>query len=420
LLQSEGMTQTRGSNCSEQDKFRITLDCEQVCYGFFDEDRVPKADIGLYSVIFTGKHFRLNNVSKDRRYLEDDRYIVDGVEKICKKGELVADGLGKSLMDFRDNNHQLYEAMYELGFRFYQQPAGFEDSVITVWKIKEQADKYGQTICLRDLFGGALSESSRDQMFLHSQLPSWIRSKITAICQVADTHVIRPTKIRKLQKDVALRRQLIKLSEVESTGVVFKCGMYEICKTLYDVVSELQAEWLPTQYILRAMYQNGWLSMRPSLSKKCLVRTDSQEWTQGFKFGSHRIQKSWSDMRFDHINEKGEAVIGDQLALYAGQTDDTEQSYNVEPGTKRTLECWQQMLKAGDLDPKQIEEFSDEPWFEMEVTSFQNIEGLEEYRELMKTPMQKRQELGIDVSLPFVLGYPMESQTGYIQIQIHS
>ena len=36
-LEAEGMTQTRGSSNSEQDKFRITVGVEQVCYGYFDE-----------------------------------------------------------------------------------------------------------------------------------------------------------------------------------------------------------------------------------------------------------------------------------------------------------------------------------------------------------------------------------------------
>jgi hypothetical protein len=195
--------------------------------------------------------------------------------------------------------------MEKLGFRFYQQPAGFEDAVISKWKVREQLKYHGQTICLRDLFGGALAESSRDQMFLCQQLAAWIRSKITAICQVADTHVIRPMKIRKLQKDQGLRRELIKLSEHEDTAVVFKCGMYEIMRTLFQVVSELKKEWKESQYLAGAMYQNGWLGLRPDWSEKKLVKTENQPWAQGLKFGSHRIQADWTKHRFDHLDEDG-------------------------------------------------------------------------------------------------------------------
>ena len=41
-------------------------------------------------------------------------------------------------------------------------------------------------------------------------------------------------------------------------------------------------------------------------------------------------------------------------------------------------------------------EFRDEPWFEMEVQNFEGLEGLDEYKELLKTPAQRRKELGID------------------------
>ena len=80
-LEAEGMTQTRGSSNSEQDKFRITVGVEQVCYGYFDDKEKP----GITSAIFTGAHFNKNNVDKDMK-------------------------------DFK--------------FRFFQQPAGFEDAVI--------------------------------------------------------------------------------------------------------------------------------------------------------------------------------------------------------------------------------------------------------------------------------------------------
>ena len=376
VIDREGMTQTRGSSHCEQDKFRITMDVEQVCYGFFDEDQDPKADWGITSVIFLGAHFRLSNVSKDRMWIEDDVYVNDGVQKICKAGQAIPPLLGSALLNFRDNCSELYEKMISLGFRFYQQPAGFEDSVITAWKIKEQAKVHGQTLALRDLFGGALSESSRETMFLLQQLSAWIRAKITAMAQVADTHVIRPVKVRKLQKDINLRRELIRLAEIEDTPAIFKCGMYEIMRTLYEVVTELKEEWKESQYLLRAMYQNGWLSLRPSLKSGHLVRTDQQPWTQGMRFGSHRILDSWTQQRFDHLDENSVPQATPLTIDKTGETDDAEQTYMVEPGEKRSLKVWQKMLDEGNINPKELKEFEEEPWFEVEVDNFDGIEGL--------------------------------------------
>ena len=160
----DGCTQTRGSSHSEQDKFRITADVEQVCYGYFDDQETPVCDWGITSVIFPGAHFRASNVSKDRCWIEDDVYYANGVRKVCQAGMPIPANLGTSLLDFRDQHPEQWEEMINLGFRFYQQPAGFEDAIITKWKVREQLKTHGQTICLRDLFGGALAESN--QMFL--------------------------------------------------------------------------------------------------------------------------------------------------------------------------------------------------------------------------------------------------------------
>ena len=394
-LEAEGMTQTRGSSNSEQDKFRITVDVEQVCFGYFDDKQKPVADHGITSVVFTGAHFNELNVDRDRRWIETDTYTVDGKEKVCRAGEPIPAGLGKSLLDFREKCPELYKDMKDLNFRFYQQPAGFEDSVITKWKIKEQAKVHGQVLALRDLFGGALSESSRDTMFLCQQLCSWIRSKITAICQVADTHVIRPIKIRKLQKDIALRRELINLSKHEETPVIFKCGMYEIMRTLYQTISELKKEWFESQYLLKAMFQNGWLSMRPNYTSKRLERTEEQAWAKDLKFGSHRLQQSWCDMRFDHFNSENVPQTT-SIEIKEGETDDTEQTYSCQPGDKRSLNCWKKMLEAGEITTEELAAFRDEPWFEMEVQNFEGLDGLEDCKHLMMTPTQRRHELGID------------------------
>ena len=409
-INAEGMTQTRGSSHSEQDKFRITVDTEQVLYGFFDETQKPVADLGITSVIFTGSHFNAQNVSEDRTWLSTDTAWINGAQKTWEAGKPVEHGLGSALLKFRDDHPKMWKDMQAFGFRFYQQPAGFEDAIITKWKIQEQSKVHGQTLAVRDLFTGALAESSRMSMMLNQQLSAWIRSKITAIVQVADTHVIRPVKIRKLQKDVELRRQLIKLSELEKTAVVFKCGLYEIMKSLYEVFTELGAEWKQSQYLLKGMYQNGWLSMRPSMSQNKLVRTEGQEWCEGFKLGSHRLQKSWVERRFEHISEDGIPMVK-EIQLKMGETEDTEQTYSTEtPQKEKTLECWKLMLASGEISKEDLAEMTEEAWFEHEVLAFTGLEGIDEFKELLKTPAQRRMELGIDVHLTSQRNKTLEAQ----------
>ena len=54
------------------------------------------------------------------------------------------------------------------------------------------------------------------------------------------------------------------------------------------------------------------------------------------------------------------------------------------------------MLSKGQISSAQLAEMEEEPWFEQEVLAFQGLEGLEEMQEFLKTPAQKRAELGSD------------------------
>jgi len=159
----------RGESHGTQDKFRITVDLEQVCYGWFNDNEEPKAGWGITSIIMTGAHFREHNVAThDGRHfwLEDESFVVDGKQVTRKKGDPVPGGLGSAILKFRSENPELFKRMKDNLIRFYQQPAAFEDAVITKWKIKEQQRVHGITLSLKDMFTGGLSESARDEMCL--------------------------------------------------------------------------------------------------------------------------------------------------------------------------------------------------------------------------------------------------------------
>ena len=78
------------------------------------------------------------------------------------------------------------------------------------------------------------------------------------------------------------------------------------------------------------------------------------------------------------------------------EPEDVEQTYFVQPGEKRSLECWKDMLSKGQITEEELAEMNEEPWFEQEVLGFEGLEGLDEMKELLKTPAQKRAERGID------------------------
>ena len=91
--------------------------------------------------------------------------------------------LAQTLRDLRTKNRDLFSRLERLGVEIYQQPAGFEDSVITAWKIERQAQDAPVSIGLRDMFAGGLSETALTTMASFNQLPVFIRGKMTAAVQ---------------------------------------------------------------------------------------------------------------------------------------------------------------------------------------------------------------------------------------------
>eukprot|EP00959_Pyramimonas_sp_CCMP1952_P375316 7860681-Pyramimonas_sp.AAC.1 len=98
---NEGMTQLRGENSADQDKFRITVDLEQRVHGWCSETKDPQFQWGTTSVVFTGTHCRLSNISEDGRWIESEKFVVDGKEVVRIAGAPVPENLAQSLRALR-------------------------------------------------------------------------------------------------------------------------------------------------------------------------------------------------------------------------------------------------------------------------------------------------------------------------------
>ena len=181
--ENEGMTQLRGENSADQDKFRITVDLEQRVLGWCSETSDPQFEWGRTSVIFTGTHCRLSNISEAGTWKETETFHVDGKEIVRRAGNQVPEKLAQTLRDLRARNRDLFSRLEKLKVEIYQQPAGFEDSVITAWKIERQAQDAPVSIGLRDMFAGGLSETALNTCATFNQLPCFIRGKMTAAVQ---------------------------------------------------------------------------------------------------------------------------------------------------------------------------------------------------------------------------------------------
>ena len=210
--------------------------------------------------------------------------------------------------------------------------------------VMEQSKVWGYTIAVRDLFTGALAETTREKMYLVNQIPCWIRGKITDVLQIADTHVNRPLKVVTAKKHEDLRKELQKLAQLEKTHAIFKCGTYETMRTILEVVIECKDDFEKNNKLLAAGIANGWLAIRPDFSdpeKPRFVKALDQEWAKEFKFGTHRLKQSWIDQRFHNLSADG---MPQEIKLPCdkqGLPDEAEHEPSLPEGeTKPMLSVW--------------------------------------------------------------------------------
>ena len=169
----------------------------------------------------------------EETWLKTERFMVNGKLVVHKEGDPVPENLAKSLREIRREDPAFWAKLVKLKFEFYQQPAGFDDSVICCWKVEQQASQAPCSIRLVDSFGGGLSKEVREQAALLNQIITEIEAKMTAAVQVTDTDEAFRLKSMQRRNERGLRKELMKLAEIEGTRPVFKCGVYEVLKFLF-------------------------------------------------------------------------------------------------------------------------------------------------------------------------------------------
>ena len=356
---NEGMYQLRGEASGDQDKFRVTVDFEQQVWGWCDEKTEPRFEWGVTSVIFTGTHLRLSNISEEGRWIETERFTADGKETVRLAGEPVPENLGRALRGLRTEYPELWQLLGELGVELYQQPAGFEDGIITSWKIMRQAKAAPCSVSLRDLFAGGLSDSARGTAMSFQQLCTFIRGKMTAAVQVTDTDVAFRIKAAVRRRQAELRKELWKLAQAEDTRAVFKCGVYEVLRTLAEAIEEQKEAFRRDETLKKACYRNGWTVLRPRVSQGRFVRASEEAWAKELTLGTRRLRDSWTAKRFDHVSEEG--IPGKYKPLTkTEEAHEAEACYHDAPGDLRSLTTWTEMVEKGELSKEALKEITEQ------------------------------------------------------------
>ena len=233
--------------------------------------------------------------------MRDEAFEYQG-QPVLREAGTSARNLLEGWRELRDKSSDI-AAMIHI-FDVMQQPAGFSDAIIAVWRLEAQQQRYPQTLHVRDLNASYLSDSARTTSYLGHQIPGWIGGNMTAVVQVTDTDVAFSLKAAANEAKLKLRREMSELARRNDTRATFKCGPYEQLRIECEALDKLEEDNVETTNLLAAMRRNGSLALRPDLEHGRLVRVDDdprEAWAVKLPQGSHRLRAAWVERRYERL-----------------------------------------------------------------------------------------------------------------------
>ena len=213
-----GITQLRGPASSGQDKLRLTFLMRQCISKYFGyEMHEAPESYQLPSVLISaGQHCRLDNITMDGKWKEDECFHVGDEQVIRTKGEKVPKNCMKIFRSIREKHPDLLE-----GLVIMQQPNAWRDEVITKWCYEDLASRCPYSIVQHDLVGHQLTNNTRKVKFMSNIVQSLIAAEMTSVLQITDIAGARSAKIHLASAKSEMRRQLA--HKAQSEGTSSKC-----------------------------------------------------------------------------------------------------------------------------------------------------------------------------------------------------
>ena len=341
-IPNEGQSQSRGGECEDADKYRITVELRQVILHYFEEGKDPVGIQGPTAIVVAGKHCRLDNIGEDGKFIRSERFWYEGKETVHTAGQ-PAGALARSWRTLRQSRPDLFEAV-----KIYQQPAAVVDSIIQAWMVEELGERYPSSLCQRDMLGSYRCLSSVEAMQVVNMLDSAIAGKMTPVLQMTDTDFARRLKVLGQQAKEEVRQELKLKAIQEKKKETFHCGCREILEIVVRSVKKLEEEAVKGNLVLASARRNFMLSYRPDFKAKRLVRSDTQDWAKGLPEGSHRIKESWAANRYSWLQADAEhrplPPDWSRSEVAKKMSEQAEHEYQAEEGTR---------IRVGGVDYQQ-------------------------------------------------------------------
>ena len=107
---------------------------QQDLFNWFDCEKDPLVQHGRPLLILIGRHGRLSNIDDQGMFLRDDAFEVNGVP-VFHKGGSSARGLLSGWVKLRRECPEARKMLETVSI--FQQPSGFQDAILSTWRIQE-------------------------------------------------------------------------------------------------------------------------------------------------------------------------------------------------------------------------------------------------------------------------------------------
>ena len=163
----------------EAPRWRVTVWARQGVRHWFDPKKQPVGFIKKTVLVVYGVHCRLENISQEGTWIEDERFWVNGVLIERKAGEAVPANIMQGWRKLRQECPDLFQK----DVLVWQQPAAVVDQVLYFWYQKLEASETRQQVRCVDMLKAGWTEEAQEANFLFQSSQAKV-NKTSCACEL--------------------------------------------------------------------------------------------------------------------------------------------------------------------------------------------------------------------------------------------
>ncbi len=221
-------------------------------------------------MIVPGAYARLENISEEGTWLQDEKFQAGDKYYERKKGEKVGSRM-QAWRKCRTESPELFQ-----NIRVWQTPTAFQDGVAWAWQQEEESARFDCQVRIVDALATCWSPGSQERNFLSQCIQASVAPGCTPLCQVTDTGFAMPAKAAGREEHERQRRALHLKARMEKTAPIFKVGPRELLQTAQVMHVRMVQLNQSNKTVLAESRACGWFHWRPDCKAKLLRKADEE------------------------------------------------------------------------------------------------------------------------------------------------